>query len=155
MTTDAASRAGEITGSAGFRTARPLTISVELLVAGAAAYGGIGLIWDNKIGMLDEWLDGTPFTSWTLPGLLLLLVVAIPMLVAAALEARRSPWAAAASVAAGSAQVGWIGAQLLIMQRYNVQQPIMLGCGLLVVLLTLFAHRDAPLNPRIATGALP
>lgn len=120
---------------------------LELLVAAAAVYGGVGLAWGNAIGMLDEWLEGTPFTSWLVPGLLLLLVVAAPMATAAVLELHRSPWAAAASITAGAAQIAWIAAQLGIMQRYNVQQPIILACGLAVVLLAVAACRDRPVLP--------
>ena len=90
---------------------------------------------------------GTPFSGWVWPGVFLLLVVALPMGRAALLELRRSPWAAAASVAAGAAHVGWIGAQLAIVQRYNVHQPIMLGCGLGVMLLAGWAARKRALLP--------
>ena len=124
-----------------------LVIVLEVAVALAALYGGIGLMWDNAIGMFDVWLVGTPFTSWVLPGALLLLVVAAPMAVAAVLELRGSAWAGMASVAAGAAQVAWIGAQLAVMQRYDVQQPIMLACGLAIVLSALAARRDRPLWP--------
>jgi len=87
-------------------------------------------MWNNVIGMPDRWLRGTPFTSWVVPGAFLLLVVAVPMGMAAVVEASRSAWAALASISAGAAQVGWIGAELLMMQRYNVLQPVMLGVGL-------------------------
>lgn len=127
------------------------TIALELVVAVLAAYGGIGLMWDlvsdNAIGMLPIWLEGTPFTSWVLPGLFLLAVVALPMGTAALLELRRSPWASAASVVAGAAQIGWIAAQLAIMQRYFFLQPIMLGAGLAVLALALWAARHRPLVP--------
>jgi hypothetical protein len=124
-----------------------LLIAVEGVIAVSAGYGGVGLIWNNVIQMPPDWLQGTPFTSWVLPGVFLLLVVAIPMGAAAVLELRSSPWAQLASIVAGAAQVGWIGAQLLIMQRYNVLQPVMLGFGLAVVLLAIWAHRDQPLLP--------
>jgi len=135
---------GPPTGETGLRW---VIVVAELLVAASALYGGIGLILGNRIGMLDEWLDGTPFPSWTLPGVFLLLVVAMPMLLAATLEIRRSVWAPWASIAAGGAQIGWIGAQLLVMQRYNVQQPMMLGFGLFILLLSVWARRDHPLMP--------
>ncbi|MHA6783092.1 hypothetical protein ACVGOW_19150 [Pseudonocardia saturnea] len=122
-------------------------VTVELLVAAAAVYGGVGLAWGNAIGMFDEWLEGTPFTSWLVPGILLLLVVAAPMATAALLELRCSPWVAAASITAGAAQIAWIAAQLAIMQRYNVQQPIILACGLAVVLLAVAASRHRPVLP--------
>ncbi|MFI7587403.1 hypothetical protein ACIB24_10045 [Spongisporangium articulatum] len=118
--------------------------AIELLVAAAAVYGGVGLAWDNRLGMLDSWLAGSPFHSWLWPGVLLLLVVAAPMTVAAVLELRASPWAAPASLAAGGAQVAWIAAQLYVFQLYHVLQPVMLGFGLLVMALALWAHRTEP-----------
>ena len=120
-------------------------VVIETLVAAAALYGGIGLIWNNAIGMPADWLGGTPFRSWVLPGVLLVLVVAVPMTVAAVLEARRSPWAPVASIIAGGAQIAWIGAELLVMQRYDVLQVIMLGVGLVVLLLAVYLRRHEPL----------
>jgi hypothetical protein len=122
-------------------------VVIEALVAAAAVYGGVGMIANNAIGMLDDWLLGTPFHSWVLPGVLLLVVVAAPMAVAAALELGHSPWAAVASVTAGAAQVGWIAAQLAVMQRYFVLQPVMMILGLLVVLLAVLVRRREPLWP--------
>jgi hypothetical protein len=124
-----------------------LLVAVELLTSAAGVYGGVGLLAGNVIGMPDGWLSGTPFTSWTLPGVFLLLVVAAPMGIAAGLELRRSAWAAAVSVAAGAALIGWIGVELLVFQRYNVLQPAMLGVGLAVLLLTTWAHRREAMLP--------
>jgi hypothetical protein len=120
---------------------------LEIVIAASAGYGGVGLIAGNAIGMPDDWLAGTSFTSWTLPGVLLLLVVAAPMAVAAALELRRSRWAAVASAGAGAAQIGWIAGELLVMQRYNVLQPVMILLGLAVLLIAVTARRHEPLWP--------
>jgi hypothetical protein len=117
-------------------------VVLEFLVAAAALYGGIGLAAGNLIGMPDEWLVGTPFTSWLWPGVFLLLVVAVPMVAAAMLELRGSPRAAVVSVLAGAAQVAWIAVQLLVMQRYHVLQPVMSLAGLAVLLLAVAAHRS-------------
>jgi hypothetical protein len=129
-------------------------ILLELLVAASATYGGVGLMWHDAIHMPDEWLEGTPFTSWVIPGVLLLVVVAAPMTVAAWLELRRSRWSMAGSVVSGAALIGWIAAELFIMQRYNVLQPVMLCSGLAVVLVALWAHRhQPPLLPRSDVSA--
>lgn len=119
-----------------------LLITLELLIAASALGGGVGLIWNDAIRMPDEWLRGTPFSTWVLPGVFLLLIVAGPMITAAVLELRGSSWSVVVSVSAGSAQVGWIAAELLIMQRYNVLQPVMMLCGLAVMLIALWVRRD-------------
>ena len=122
------------------RAARWSLIAIEALVAIGAIYGGVGLIADNAVGMLPEWLDGTPFTSWRWPGVFLLLVVALPMTVAAIAETTHRSWAYAASAVAGIAQVGWIVVQWLVMQRYFFLQPVMLAAGILVLLLAWLTH---------------
>jgi len=55
-------------------------------------FGGIGLIAD-LLGMQADWLSGTPFISWVWPGIFLLLIVAVPMVIAAIGEWSRQPWA--------------------------------------------------------------
>lgn len=135
-------------GAAGRPRRRPPwpVVVLELLIAGSAVYGAVGLMTDT-IGMPADWLHGTPFASWVIPGVLLLLVVAAPMSGAALLELRRSRWSTVASVTAGAAQICWIAAELLIMQRYNVLQPIMICLGLAVVLVVLWLRRDQPIAP--------
>ena len=142
---------GETSVSASWpmRVARWALVAVEGVVAAGAVYGGVGLIAGNAIHISDDWLVGTPFDSWLLPGIFLLLVVAVPMLVAVVAELFRPPWAYGASLLAGAAQIGWIVAQWVIMQRFFVLQPVMLTAGLVVVLLAWAAHRG---NPRPAGG---
>jgi hypothetical protein len=123
------------------RVARWALVGMEGFVAVGAMYGGIGLIANNALHMTDDWLIGTPFQSWTLPGVLLLLVVAVPMIVAAVAELFRLSWAYGASLLAGAAQVGWIVAQWLIMQRFFILQPVMLAAGVIVLLLAWASHR--------------
>ncbi len=130
----------------GRRVTHYALIVLEVLVAVGAVFGGVGLIADNAIGMLPEWLDGTPFASWTLPGVLLLLVVALPMAGAAFAEIRHLPWAFVMSVVAGAAQLGWIVAQWLIMQRFFFLQPVMFAAGAGVLALALVAHRGESLR---------
>lgn len=123
------------------RVYRWILVGTELFVAAGAVYGGVGLIADNAIHISDEWLTGTPFDSWLLPGVFLLLVVAAPMIVAAIAEIFRFGWARTASLLAGAAQVGWILVQWLIMQRFFVLQPIMLTAGAAVLLLAWMVPR--------------
>ena len=70
---------------------------VLCLVGVNAVYGGIGLIV-NGMGMPDDWLERTPFDSWLLPGIALLVTVALPQFAAAWVVLRRdlagSAWSA-------------------------------------------------------------
>lgn len=126
------------------RAAGTILVGVESLVALGAVFGGVGLIANNAIGMLPEWLEGTIFTSWFWPGVFLLLVVAAPMAVAAYAEVTSRRWAYAASLIAGAAQVGWIIVQWLIFQRFFILQPIMLLAGVAVLGLAWWVHREQP-----------
>jgi hypothetical protein len=115
-------------------------VVIEVFVAVNAVYGGIGLIV-NGMGMPQDWLDGTPFGTWVLPGILLLLLVAAPMASAAIVEVvvggRR---AYEASMIAGAVLVGWIGAQVVILRRFFFLQPILFAVGVLVVLFAWLVH---------------
>jgi len=130
------------------RVAGAALVGIESFVALGAIFGGVGLIADNAIGMLPEWLEGTPFTSWFWPGVFLLLVVAAPMVVAAYAEMTSRRWAYAASLVAGAAQVGWIIVQWLIFQRFFILQPIMLLAGIVVIGLAWWVRRGEPVWPR-------
>lgn len=118
-------------------------IGVELLIAANAIYGGLGLI-GSGMGMPLEWLQGTPFDSWVLPGVALLVVIAAPMTIAAAAEITRATWAYRMSLAAGALQIGWIVAQVLVLRRYFFLQPVLFVLGALVILLAWLAHRGEP-----------
>jgi hypothetical protein len=120
--------------------ARLTLIGIEIVAAAAALYGGLGMVAGNWIRMDDAWLDGTPFHSWLLPGLFLLAVVAVPVATAAILELRRSRRAWIGSLVAGFVLVGWIVAQLLIMQRYFVLQPVVQILGMVILVSAIVVH---------------
>jgi len=121
-------------------------IGVELFVGANAVYGGIGLMV-NGMGMPMDWLVGTPFESWLLPGVFLLLIIAVPMVAAAVAELVRSPWAYLVSLAAGLLQIGWIVGQVGILQRYFFLQPLLLAAGIAVAALAWWSHRGQKLLP--------
>lgn len=120
---------------------RALAAACALMCA-AAGYGGVGLLRDS-LGMPADWLAGSPFGSWTLPGVALLLTVALPQGVTAGLAATGHRWGALAGVLAGAGLVAWIGVQLLVFQRFFVLQPVVAAVGLLEVgLAAWWAGRD-------------
>jgi hypothetical protein len=117
-----------------------LLVGLEVLIAVNAIYGGIGLMV-NGMGMPGDWLDATPFDSWTLPGAFLLVAVAVPMSLAAIGELTRWRLAYLASVLAGLVLIGWIVVQVLVLRRYFFLQPVLGVAGVLVAGLAWWAHR--------------
>ena len=115
---------------------------VLCLVGVNAVYGGIGLIV-NGMGMPDDWLERTPFDSWLLPGLALLVTVALPQFAAAWVVLRRDPRGPLVGMAVGAALVVWILVQLAVLQRYFFLQPVIAGFGVGEVLLALAWRRRA------------
>ena len=85
--------------------------------------------------MPDGWLAGTPLTSWVLPGVALLIGVAVPQLAAAVLIGAGARLGLAAGYLAGLLLVAWIAVQLLILRRYFFLQPVIAGIGAVEVLL--------------------
>lgn len=102
---------------------------VLVLVAANAVYGGIGLIV-NGMGMPDDWLTRTPFDSWLLPGIALLVTVAVPQLWGLAVTWRGGDRAPEAALLVGLALVVWIVVQLLVLRRYFFLQPVIAFLGL-------------------------
>ena len=116
---------------------------VLVFVGASAVYGGIGLMADG-MGMPSHWLESTPFTSWTLPGVALLVTVAVPQLGAAWLVVGRHPRAALGGVVVGAALVLWIVVQVLVLRRYFFLQPVIAGFGAVEMLLGRGWARQAP-----------
>lgn len=117
-----------------------LLVGLEVIIAVNAIYGGIGLMV-NGMGMPDDWLEATPFRSWTLPGVALLASVAVPMSIAGVGELTRWRLAYLASVTAGLVLVGWIVVQVLVLRRYFFLQPALGVAGAFVVGLAWWSHR--------------
>jgi hypothetical protein len=113
---------------------------VLLLVAANAVFGGIGLM-SNGMGMPRDWLARTPFDSWTMPGVALLVTVALPQVAVAGLIVAGHRWAFLAGVAVGAGLVLWIVVQVLLLRRYFFLQPVIAGFGVLEMALAWGWHR--------------
>jgi hypothetical protein len=122
---------------------RPWSLAALAVLTGAAAvYGGAELIRDG-FGMPDGWLAGTPLTGWVLPGVALLIGVALPQFAAAALIGSGARPALAAGYLAGLLLIAWIAVELLILRRYFFLQPVIAGLGAAEVLLAWRWQRAA------------
>jgi hypothetical protein len=114
----------------------PWTLTaLDAMTGAVAVYGGAELIRDG-FGMPGSWLAGTPLTGWALPGVALLIGVAVPQFAAAVLVGVGGRSGLAAGYLAGLLLVAWIAVELLILQRYFFLQPLIAGIGAAEILLS-------------------
>jgi hypothetical protein len=113
--------------------------AVGALVLGVSAlYGGAALMRDpddDPLGLPVEWLAGTPFRDYFLPGLTLFGVFGIGSFVVLFGIARRRLWARTGAVALGLAQVGWILVQIVLLRALSWLQLVYGGLGALLAVL--------------------
>jgi hypothetical protein len=123
--------------------ALPLAAKVSivlLIIMGVAALpSGWGLMHPapdgTALGMPSKWLQGSPFSSFLIPGLILFALFGLGALATAALALLRSWPAPYFTFAMGIGLMIWIVVQLLALGRYFFLQPIMFVWGLALVLL--------------------
>ncbi|MCY0989768.1 hypothetical protein OV203_21705 [Nannocystis sp. ILAH1] len=108
---------------------------LAILALNAFAGGYYGLA--GAKGVPVEWLAGSPFPDYTIPGLLLIFVVGGTALGAAMAVFADLASARTATLAAGVVLLGWIAAQLLVIGYASWLQPAMALFGALLVVLAL------------------
>jgi hypothetical protein len=95
--------------------------------------GGLGLVLDpsgESVGIPLEWLSGSPFPDYLIPGVFLFTVLGIgPLLVAHGVW-RRHPGSWAASVMVGVVLLLWIGIEIGVV-GYQADPPLQLIYALL------------------------
>jgi len=110
-------------------------VTVDLFAAVSAIVGAIGLV----VGFMNiplSVLSGSPFTDFTVPALLLGVVVGGSALAAATIEVF-GPWRfmALASAAAGCVMAGWIMVEVAMIGLGSWMQPFYFAVGLLMIAL--------------------
>jgi hypothetical protein len=119
---------------------------IALNAVGGAVYGLAGAEEVPR-----EWLEGTPFRSYAIPSLILLVAVGGGMALAWALLLVGSSWAPEAAIAAGLVLVGWIVVQVALIVPdggFSWLQPTMLAAGLFVSWLGLRFRRSSANHER-------
>lgn len=141
-------------------------IALHALVGLSAVGGGLLLMLEPDGGLLrmqQGWLHGSVFPNFFLPGLLLTTVIGlIPIRVCSGLVQglkgcspgffnihRSRHWAWTWSLYYGIILCSWIAFQQLLTQ-YFILQPIILLCGILIIILTMLptVMRRYHMNPR-------
>ena len=129
-------------------TRRWLLLAIEVVVALNAVGGAIwGLAGAKDVPR--EWLEGTPFDSYLVPSLILLVATGGGMAIAATALLVDHRLAPELSIAAGLILIGWIVVQVLMIAPnggVSWLQPAMFAIGALVAVLG-WQMRKARLQP--------
>ena len=97
-----------------------LLLFIAVNAAGGGLYGLAG-----APGVPRAWLRGSPFSSYLVPSIILLVVVGGVHLIAAVTVLRRAPQASVRATVAGLVLLGWIGVQVAMIGYVSWLQPAM------------------------------
>lgn len=104
-------------------------------------FGGIGLTIDptgKSLQIPIEWLKGSPFGNYTIPGIVLLFLLGIvPVIIAIGLW-KKIAWSRKISVYLGIALLIWIIVEIAVI-GYQHEPPLQLIYGIVGVLILLFS----------------
>ena len=126
---------------------------VAILLTGFVALTGIAGGIAVALGVDEfpaEWLEGTPFPDYTVPGVLLAAVVGGSALIALIALLVRSSWAPALTVVAGAILMGWIVGEVLVLNQPGEPTWIEIAffaIGLLMSAVGVFARGRMPTPP--------
>lgn len=113
-----------------------LAVALELFTALGAIPVGVQLIADPTgagVGFPPGWIEATPFGTYLVPGLYLLLVNGFGMLVLAGLSVTRHWFAPWLTAILGTGLVIWIAVQLIVMPETSFLQAMFGAIGLALV----------------------
>ena len=127
------------------RSARRLAETLCMFTGITAIGGGAALVFSpgGSLDMPRSMLEGTPFASFLVPGLLLLFAVGVPNLWAGIRMLRRRTFGDLFVVGAGGALTIWIVVQMVMLQTIHWLQILYLGVGLATMGAALYAWWDA------------
>jgi hypothetical protein len=107
--------------------------------------GGIGLVIDpsgKTIGLPIEWLQGSPFGNYLVPGIILLLVLGVVPLMAIYGLWTQQRWSWPLALFVAMALITWIGVEIIVV-GYQPAPPLQLIYGVLAIgILTLVLLRS-------------
>jgi len=113
-----------------------VSLAVLEILIGVAALGGGVYALTGAAGLPRQYLQGSPFRSYLIPGLVLLVVVAGSMILGATLLLVEGPYARVASLEAGVILVAWTVIQISFIGYRHWLQALLGTLGLLIVVLS-------------------
>ena len=109
-------------------------IIIEFFNGLSGLAGGYGLISDPtaaSLGMELAWLDGTPFNSFLIPGIILFVFNGVGNTVAAVLSIRKHRYFPVVALFFGAGMMIWIISQVAFIGYKNFLQPLYFSTGLI------------------------
>lgn len=119
------------------------SMGVLLAFAALNAFGGGYYAMAGAEGVPLEWLEGSPFRSYLIPGIFLFGIVGGAFLTAAILAFVRSRHARMAAFLAVAVVFGWLVVQMMIIGYVSWMQPVTAIVALVILLLALKLPRTA------------
>ena len=107
----------------------------------SAVMGGYGLITSNGLGMPLAWLAKTPFDSFVIPGLILLIIVGGTHLLASILVWREHHLALEAAATAGFGLLIWITTELYWLPENSLLHILYFCFGLATIISVLLIQQ--------------
>lgn len=133
------------------RSSERLLMAVEGVVGASAVICGLILPW-NSLGMSTSLLDGSPFHSFAIPGLVLAIAVGGSLLFSAVAIWNRLSFARISSLLAGSILLGWITVEAWIIEDGRPLQLVILAVALFIIGTVLRGNLNQQDNPTHATS---
>src|SRR5687768_10819564 len=121
-------------------------VRTRYTLTGLLIFGGLNAIAGGYYGLSGadnvplEWLEGSPFTTYFLPSLILFAFVGGSQLAAGIAMIEQSRFAHVAAFGAGTILLGWIGVQLSIIGYVSWMQPVTAAGGVVIVILAWLLH---------------
>ena len=125
-----------------------LLIIFVLLEGISGLYGGIALIIDpsgGQIGLPSNWLEGSPFKNYLIPGIILLTVLGVFPLITTMGLINGTRKALISSRLIGYALVIWIAVEILII-GYQPDPPLQLIYGIEGIIILLLGYSTSVTN---------
>ena len=119
-------------------------VAIDAFAAVSALAGGVMVLtaWPSTFPI--AWLEGTPFDSYVIPGLLLGVVVGGSALVSLVATVRRAPSGPALSFLAGLVMMGWIAGEVVLLRATIGFTPLWPFYFLVGLAMSLLGLRAAP-----------
>jgi len=126
---------------------------LQAFIGLTAILGGFELVSDPsgiKMNLSLEWLNGSPFPDYFVPGLILLIVIGVANTIGAAVTFFRSRYSGNTAVALATCLIIYLTVEIWVVGLQTILQPSYFILGVIVLLLGLKLHGSLQKGLKIA-----